>query len=69
MRAFLRHAKLPASEVLFIGDLTDDIAAGRAAGVITVAYLNGWHTQAMLRKAMPDYAIHQLKEIYRFIKK
>lgn len=67
VRAFLRLIKRAPDEVLFVGDLPDDIAAGRAAGVTTVAYLKGWRPAAMLRKARPDYVIQQLEEIYRLI--
>ncbi|MDD5110356.1 MAG: HAD family hydrolase [Patescibacteria group bacterium] len=69
VRAFLRSAKRKPGEVLFVGDLPDDISAGRSAGVATVAYLKGWRPAAMLKKAKPGYAIQQLKEIFRLVQR
>lgn len=67
--AFLRHGGLKPQAVLLVGDLADDIRAGQRAGVKTAAYLNGWQTPTVLRKARPDFTIKHLKEIQRLIKK
>lgn len=67
--AFLRRTRFKPKEVVYVGDLTDDIRAGRAAGVVTAAYLNGWHPATILRKARPDFAIHDLRKIETLLKK
>lgn len=63
VRAFLRRTGLPAHVVLMVGDLTDDIRAGRAAGVRTAAYLDGWQTPAVLRRSQPDHVVRRLDDL------
>ncbi len=63
VRVFLRRTRLKPNEVLFAGDLADDIRAGRAAGVRTVAYLTGWQDAATLRRSRPDYSILHLDDL------
>lgn len=65
IHAFLNHCRCRPREAMFVGDLADDLRAGRAAGVTTVAYLKGWQAPAVLRRAKPDYAIRKLNEIVR----
>jgi HAD superfamily hydrolase (TIGR01509 family) len=43
------------SEAVFIGDMTQDIQAGRGAGTRTVAVAWGWHDNEELKRANPDF--------------
>ena len=63
VRAFLHSQKLKPVEALFVGDLADDIKAGRAAGVRTVAYLNGWQDTATLRRSHPGFSIRHFDQL------
>ncbi len=63
VRAFLRRTQLKPRAVLMVGDLADDIRAGRAAQVRTVAYLGGWQAPAVLRRSRPDHAIRRLDDL------
>ncbi|TSC77322.1 MAG: phosphoglycolate phosphatase [Parcubacteria group bacterium Gr01-1014_31] len=65
VRAFLARVDCTPGACLLVGDLRDDLRAGRAAKVRTVAYLRGWQTATLLRKMKPDYAIRNLNEILR----
>ncbi|MDO8559415.1 MAG: HAD family hydrolase [bacterium] len=65
VRVFVARARCVPRACLLVGDLRDDLRAGKAAKVRTVAYLRGWQTPALLRKMKPDYAIKNLNEILR----
>lgn len=67
VRAFLRHTRLNPREVLMVGDLADDLRAGRAAGVRTAAYLGGWQTPGVLYASQPDHAVRRLGDLRRVV--
>lgn len=46
-----------------VGDGTQDIAAGRAAGCLTVAILGGFHDEAPLRDVAPDVILRSLDQL------
>jgi phosphoglycolate phosphatase len=46
-----------------IGDGTQDMAAGRAAGCLTVAVLGGFHEEAPLRAIAPDVILRSLDQL------
>jgi phosphoglycolate phosphatase len=50
-----------------IGDGTQDIGAGKAAGVRTVAVLGGFHSEAELREHAPDFVIANLFELVAIV--
>lgn len=57
----------PKDQTLIVGDGTTDIRAGKAAGVMTCSVTYGFRSESELRKAGPDYIIHdltQLKEMF-----
>ena len=56
IRAALKRLKLPASEVLMVGDTPYDIEAAGGAGVRTVAFRSGGWTDAGLQGAIAIYA-------------
>ena len=47
----------PGGAYYYIGDTRGDLIEGRAAGARTVAVTWGWHTEARLQKARPDYIV------------
>ena len=63
VKAFLAQARCAPRACLLVGDLRDDLRAGRTAKVRTVAYLRGWQTPHLLRKEKPDFTIKNLREI------
>jgi len=46
-----------------VGDGTTDMAAGKAAGVITCAVTYGFRSEQELRKTGPDHIIHGFSEL------
>lgn len=50
---------------VIVGDGTADVRAGKAAGVITCSVTYGFRPEEELRKAGPDYIIHELSELKR----
>jgi pyrophosphatase PpaX len=51
----------------FVGDSPHDMAAGRAAGVTTIAALWGPFTRAQLAPSEPDYYIERMGELLRIV--
>ncbi|MFH1285365.1 MAG: HAD family hydrolase [Candidatus Micrarchaeota archaeon] len=47
------HAK----KVAYVGDMVEDIHAGKRASIRTVAVLTGYHSEKKLRGAEPDYVL------------
>jgi pyrophosphatase PpaX len=52
--------KVNPSNCLVIGDLPEDILAGKSAGMTTVACLNGYSERENILKAKPDFSIDKL---------
>jgi HAD superfamily hydrolase (TIGR01549 family) len=52
-------------EALYVGDMEEDILAGKRAGVITAAISRegSYHPQWRLKKQSPDYLISNLREL------
>lgn len=50
---------------LFVGDSPYDVAAGRAAGVVTAAALWGPFSRAELEAAEPDYLLERVDDVLR----
>jgi pyrophosphatase PpaX len=59
----LERLRLPAERALFLGDSPHDVAAGKAAGVLTIAATWGVTTEEMFREASPDYALARITEL------
>jgi HAD superfamily hydrolase (TIGR01509 family) len=62
---------VPPSEAIYVGDMCEDVLAGRSAGVTTVAYCGrGSYTpEKRLRQVKPDRVIHDLSELAAFLEK
>jgi pyrophosphatase PpaX len=52
-----------AAEALFVGDSPHDVAAGRAAGVVTVGALWGASSRAALEASRPDHLLACLEDL------
>jgi len=53
----------PKDQTLIVGDGTTDIYAGKAAGAMTCSVTYGFRSESELRKAGPDYIIHDLIQL------
>ncbi len=58
---------LPPDSAAFVGDSPHDMAAGRAAGVTTIAALWGPFTRAQLAASDPDYYIERMGELLSIV--
>jgi len=54
---------VPRERTVMVGDGTTDVRAGKAAGVVTCAVTYGFRSEEELRKAGPDFIIHDLGEL------
>jgi phosphoglycolate phosphatase len=64
----LSELRVRQERAVIVGDGTSDILAGRAAGVLTCAVTYGFRSEDELRKAGPDYLIHELSELKTLFK-
>jgi phosphoglycolate phosphatase len=55
--------RVPRERTVMVGDGTTDMAAGRAAGVITCAVTYGYRSEQELRKAGPDHILREFSEL------
>lgn len=63
----LRIINLAPKECLYVGDMVEDIEAGKSAGIKTAAVLTGVHSLAKLEKEKPDYILKNVIEIKKII--
>jgi phosphoglycolate phosphatase len=59
----LGDVNVPKGRAVIVGDGTTDVIAGRAAGITTCSVTYGFRSEEELRKAGPDYVIHELSEL------
>jgi phosphoglycolate phosphatase len=59
----LARWKIPASEILYVGDLTVDVETARAAGLPVCILLGEYPSRETLEAAGPDYLIESLLEL------
>jgi pyrophosphatase PpaX len=55
------------SEALYVGDMSEDIEAGRNAGTGTAAVTWGAHSLERLSPAKPDYILNSVNEIFSIL--
>ncbi|MFH0754062.1 MAG: HAD family hydrolase [Candidatus Omnitrophota bacterium] len=60
VRNLLRKARVPARQTMFVGDMTVDVACGRAAGVMTVAVSTGSCSWKELEAENPDWLVRRI---------
>ena len=65
---YLADSKLKPSEVLIIGDSTEEIEIGKELGLHTVAISGGFVSTKRLKYANPDVLIHKLRDLIDVIK-
>ncbi len=63
IRKIMTDVGVPKEGAVMVGDGTTDVRAGKAAGVMTCAVTYGFRSEEELRKAGPDYVIHELSEL------
>jgi phosphoglycolate phosphatase len=68
VHALLAQARIPHRDAWMIGDGVQDIGAGKAAGVRTVAVLGGFQKEPSLRALAPDFVIRSLGELPRLVR-
>ena len=61
--SLLQEFRLAPQTTYYVGDTTGDIAAGKLAGVKTVAIGWGFQSEAILRGAVPDFFVSGIAEI------
>ena len=59
----LHHLKAAKDRSVYIGDMSVDIEAGKAAGIRTIALANGIGGHEALVAAQPDLTVHDLDEV------
>ncbi|MEX2027913.1 MAG: HAD hydrolase-like protein [Candidatus Curtissbacteria bacterium] len=64
---YVKNNKLKFSEVLVVGDTTEEIEIAANLGCISIAITDGNVSTARLKKAGPDYLIHDLKKVIRIV--
>ena len=69
VRFALAHLRAPAEGAVFVGDSPHDIAAGNAAGVITVAALWGAFAPPVLRAANPHHELDRISGLPDLIRR
>ncbi|MGZ4883481.1 MAG: HAD family hydrolase [Halobacteriota archaeon] len=65
----IEHARVAASEVLYVGDMVEDILMGKKAGTKTAAVLCGFATRQLLTRAEPDLVLRNVSALPNAIKK
>ena len=67
LRLALARLKLPAEEVLYIGDMVVDIQTARAAGVSVWVVPTGSDEVETLKRAYPDRLLRDLHQVAEFL--
>jgi pyrophosphatase PpaX len=67
VRIALDRLGMRPEEAAFVGDSPHDMAAGRAAGVVTVAALWGPFSRAQLAASEPDHYIERMGELLQVV--
>ncbi|MBF0330446.1 MAG: HAD-IA family hydrolase [Candidatus Omnitrophica bacterium] len=63
VNVILRKSRVQAAEAVFVGDMTVDVACGRAAGVMTVAVTTGSCTVKELKAGKPDVLARRISDV------
>jgi pyrophosphatase PpaX len=67
VRVALDRLSMRPEDAVFVGDSPHDMAAGRAAGVATIAALWGPFSRAQLAPSEPDYYIERMSELLSIV--
>jgi len=63
----LEEIKLSNKEVIYIGDMVDDVETSRNANIKIISVTWGWSSKEELKKAKPDWIVDNPKELYKAI--
>ncbi|MBI4399755.1 HAD family hydrolase [Candidatus Micrarchaeota archaeon] len=63
----LKHLKSHHEKAIYVGDMAEDILAGRAAGVSTAGVLTGVHTREKLLEVKPTYIFKNVGEVLHLL--
>ena len=69
LQDYVKKNKLMPREVITVGDTTEEIEIGRALGLYTVAISGGYNSTSRLKRAKPDFLIHNMNELPGIVKK
>lgn len=64
----MKKFSLKKEEIVMVGDGTNDILAGKNAGIKTIGVLYGYSSLEQVKKLVPDYAAKNPKHIVEIIK-
>ncbi len=67
VNGFLERYKFKPKEVIFVGDMINDIEEGRKCKVITAAYLRGVNSRKKLLAAKPDLVLPRLAALKKHL--
>ena len=68
LQNYLQNQSYKPQDILIIGDSPEEIEAGKALNITTVAITNGYCSESRLKAAKPDYIINNLSELKNIIK-
>jgi phosphoglycolate phosphatase len=63
LRRLARAERVPAGEVVYVGDEVRDVEAARKAGAAAAAVTWGYHAEGILRDSRPDYVVAEPGEL------
>lgn len=66
---YIKKHKFKPHEVVSVGDTEEEIDVGKKFGYHTVAITGGYNTNSRLKKAKPDFLIHNMLELKKIIQK
>jgi len=69
LRMAIERVRVIASEVLYVGDMVEDILMGKRAGTKTAAVFSGFAPQQLLLLARPDFVLRDVSALPSAIKK
>jgi len=69
IKSILRKKKISKKSVLYIGDETRDVEAGKKAGIPVVAVSWGYNSQEILKSLTPEKLVNVPSELFEYIKK
>lgn len=65
--SFIEKHSLKPEETMYVGDTVKDIESGKKAGIKTAGMTWGFTSEHQLRKAKPDYILHNISELEKLI--
>lgn len=63
----IKEENINPNECCFVGDSPSDMRHAKQAGVVAVAFLNGYITEKLMKEVGADHYIHGLEEILRLV--